>query len=151
MVPSPSRTNTPGSVLSDEKPAIPEKTEVQATKPFTNKNQSTQSDTKITRLSHVIIKSTLTGVLYGALFSIPTDLLLRWKSPLYRSFGTRIRIFYNTIILTYAASFVTETNVRKLEVQMRAEEAEKRRKLIEWSVEHGVYTGAEEGYYPEKK
>ncbi|QOU21378.1 hypothetical protein BRETT_001100 [Brettanomyces bruxellensis] len=136
---------------SEKNQTISEKPDVQATKPFTNKNQATQSDSKITRLSHVIIKSTLTGVLYGALFSIPTDLLLRWKSPLYRSFGNRIRIFYNTIVLTYAASFVTETNVRKLEAQMRAEEAEKRKKLIEWSVEHGVYTGAEEGYYPEKK
>ncbi|QPG72716.1 hypothetical protein FOA43_000017 [Brettanomyces nanus] len=121
-----------------------------ATKPFTNANASYQSDKIITGLSHVIIKSTLTGALYGALVSIPTELLLRWRSPSYRSFGTRIRVFYHTIILTYSAAFMTESNVMKFEEKVRAEEARKREELIEWSVQNGLYTGEEEGYSPKR-
>lgn len=126
-------------------PSIPEE-QVKATKPFTSRNASHQSDSRITRLSHVILQSTFTGAMYGALISIPTELLLRWRSPFYRSFGTRIRVFYHTIIITYSAAFLTEHNVRLFEETVRKEEEDRRKQLIEWSVQNGIYTGGEEGF-----
>ncbi|VEU21418.1 DEKNAAC102290 [Brettanomyces naardenensis] len=132
-------------------PAPPGIVDVKASRPFTSSKATYQSDSRINNLSKVIIRATLVGALYGALVSIPTELLLRWKSPFYRSFGTRIRVYYHTIIIAYAASFTTENSVLKFEDQMRLEEAKKREELIEWSVANGLYTGEEEGYTPSKR
>lgn len=117
-----------------------------ASKPFTSSRASYQSDERIQGLSQVILRSTLMGGLYGALVSIPTELFIRARSPLYRSFGTRIRVFYHTILVAYGASFLTENNVMRYEDQVRKEEARKRQELIEWSVENGLYTGDDADY-----
>ncbi|GMG47298.1 unnamed protein product [Ambrosiozyma monospora] len=106
---------------------------------------------KIEKLSSLIIKSTIIGGLYGMLFSIPTELFIRWRSPFYRSFGTRIRVFYHTIRVAYGASFYTEREVMRFEEVTRIEDERKRQQLIELSVLQGLYTGEEEGYKISKK
>ncbi|GME74957.1 unnamed protein product [Ambrosiozyma monospora] len=112
--------------------------------------QNTKTN-KIEKLSSLIIKSTIIGGLYGALFSIPTELFIRWRSPFYRSFGTRIRVFYHTICVAYGASFYTEREVMRFEEINRIEDERKRQQLIELSVMQGLYTGEEEGYKISKK
>ncbi|GMM31276.1 Rcf3 protein [Martiniozyma asiatica (nom. inval.)] len=108
------------------------------------------SNAHISRLNGVIMQSTLIGALYGALFSIPTELLIRWRSPLYRAFGFRIRVFYHTICISSAAAFNAEKKVIAFENQIRREEEEKRRKLLELSVISGTYTPESEGFKSKK-
>ncbi|ODV83740.1 hypothetical protein CANARDRAFT_202348 [[Candida] arabinofermentans NRRL YB-2248] len=115
-----------------------------------NKKLAHHSSERIDRLSNVILKSIFVGGLYGSLISIPTELLIRWRSPLYRAFGLRIRIFYHTIWIASAASFHTEKEVMKFENIVRREEELKRQQLIEMSVLSGSYTGEEEGFRVKK-
>lgn len=91
------------------------------------------------RLGEIIIKSIFKGGLYGALISIPTDLLLRWKSPMFRMLGLRGWVFYHTIWVSAGASFHTEREVMKFESLVRWEEKVKRDRLIEMSVLNGDY------------
>lgn len=102
------------------------------------------SQAHIDRLNSVIIKSTLVGGLYGALISIPSELLIRWRSPLYRAFGFRIRVFYHTIWIASAAAFHAEQEVIAFENKIRAEEALRRKKLLELSIVSGQYTSGSE-------
>lgn len=117
---------------------------------FSNANLRHTSKDHINRLQQVILKSTLVGGLYGALISIPTELFIRWRSPLYRAFGFRIRVFYHTIWIASAAAFHAEQEVIKFENMIRQEEEEKRRKLLELSILQGVYTSEAEGYKSRK-
>ncbi|GME97535.1 hypothetical protein B5S31_g5617 [[Candida] boidinii] len=103
-----------------------------------------QSDQYINKLSNVIITSIFRGALYGALISIPTELLLRWRSPFYRTFGLRIRIFYHTIWMSAGASFHAEREVMRFEQKVRIEEEIKREKLIEYSITNGFYSPDED-------
>ncbi|KAG0679234.1 hypothetical protein C6P40_003673 [Pichia californica] len=117
---------------------------------FSNSNLHHTSKDHINRLQNVIIKSTLIGGLYGALISIPSELFIRWRSPLYRAFGFRIRVFYHTIWIASAAAFHTEREVIKFENIIRKEEEEKRRQLLELSILQGLYTNESEGYKSKK-
>ncbi|KAG7692090.1 hypothetical protein KL930_001548 [Ogataea haglerorum] len=103
------------------------------------------SEERIDRLRSVILKSIFIGGMYGALISVPSELLLRWRSPFYRAFGLRIRIFYHTIWIAAAASFRTERAVLEFENVVRREEEFRRQQLIEDSVMSGSYTQEQEG------
>lgn len=118
---------------------------------FSNRNMRHTSKEHLGKLQDVIIKSTLVGGLYGALISTPTELLIRWRSPLYRAFGFRIRVFYHTIWIASAAAFHTEREVIRFENAVRKEEEEKRRQLLELSILQGVYTPESEGYKIKKQ
>lgn len=113
---------------------------------FSNSNLRHTSKDHINRLQQVILKSTLVGGLYGSLISIPSELFIRWRFPLYRAFGFRIRVFYHTIWIASAAAFHAEREVINFENQVRREEEEKRRQLLELSILQGVYTTESEGY-----
>ncbi|ODV98297.1 hypothetical protein PACTADRAFT_30263, partial [Pachysolen tannophilus NRRL Y-2460] len=79
------------------------------------------------------------GGAYGALIAIPTDILLRWKSPSYRWLGTRGRIFYYTIWIASCANFATEKGILRFENMIRYEDQLKKEKLMELAVEKGDY------------
>lgn len=113
---------------------------------FSNANMRHTSRDHMNRLQQVILKSTLVGGLYGALISIPSELLIRWRYPLYRAFGFRIRVFYHTIWIASAAAFHAEQEVIRFENIIRKEEEEKRNKLLELSILQGVYTPESEGF-----
>lgn len=113
-------------------------TDIQFNSGFRNRYHHTSQE-HINRLNSVIIKSTLVGGLYGALISIPSELLIRWRSPLYRAFGFRIRVFYHTIWIASAAAFHAEQEVIAFENKIRAEEYERRRQLLELSIVSGNY------------
>lgn len=117
---------------------------------FSNSNLHHTSKDHLNRLQNVIIKSTLIGGLYGALISIPSELFIRWRYPLYRAFGFRIRVFYHTIWIASAAAFHTEREVIRFENIIRKEEEEKRRQLLELSILQGLYTPESEGYKSKK-
>ncbi|ODQ48658.1 hypothetical protein PICMEDRAFT_70278 [Pichia membranifaciens NRRL Y-2026] len=117
---------------------------------FSNQNMHHTSREHMSRLQSVILKSTVVGGLYGALISIPSELFIRWRFPLYRAFGFRIRVFYHTIWIASAAAFHTEREVIRFENIIRQEEEEKRRQLLELSILQGVYTPESEGYKSKK-
>jgi hypothetical protein len=117
---------------------------------FSNQNMHHTSRDHLNRLQNVIIKSTLVGGLYGALISIPSELFIRWRSPLYRAFGFRIRVFYHTIWIASAAAFHAENEVIRFENMIRQEEEERRRQLLELSIIQGQYTPELEGYKTKK-
>jgi hypothetical protein len=117
---------------------------------FSNVNLHHTSRDHLQRLQQVILKSTLVGGLYGAMIAIPSDLLLRWRSPLYRAFGWRIRVFYYTIWVSAAAAFKAEGEVIGFENQVRREEEERRRQLLELSVLQGIYSPENEGFKSKK-
>lgn len=117
---------------------------------FSNRNMRHTSRDHMQRLQGVIFKSLLVGGLYGTLISIPTELLLRWRSPLYRAFGFRIRVFYHTIWFASVGAFHAEQEVIRFENIVRAEEEEKRRQLIELSIVQGMYTPEAEGFKTKK-
>lgn len=117
---------------------------------FSNRHMRHTSKEHLGKLQNVIIKSTLVGGLYGALISTPTELFIRWRSPLYRAFGFRIRVFYHTIWVVAAAAFHTEREVIRFENAVRREEEEKRNQLLELSIIQGVYTPESEGYKVKK-
>ncbi|GMM44617.1 Rcf3 protein [Pichia kluyveri] len=117
---------------------------------FSNPNLHHTSKEHLNRLQQVIIKSTLIGGLYGAMISIPSELFIRWRSPLYRAFGFRIRVFYHTIWISAAAAFRAEREVIAFENLIRKEEEEKRAKLLELSILNGVYSPEYEGYKNKK-
>lgn len=105
---------------------------------FRNRLRHTSQD-HINRLNKVIIQSTLIGALYGSLISIPTELFIRWRSPLYRAFGFRIRVFYHTIWIASSAAFNAERKVIDFENVIRLEEAKRRQELLEMSINNGTY------------
>ncbi|AWU78280.1 hypothetical protein CAS74_002905 [Pichia kudriavzevii] len=113
---------------------------------FSNQNMHHTSKEHLKRLNSAILKATFVGALYGGLISIPTELLIRWRSPLYRAFGWRIRMFYHTIWIASAAAFHAEREVIRFENIIRQEEAERRNKLLELSIMQGVYTPESEGF-----
>lgn len=117
---------------------------------FSNRHMRHTSKEHLGKLQDVILKSTLVGGLYGALISTPTELFIRWRSPLYRAFGFRIRVFYHTIWIASAAAFHTEREVIRFENAVRKEEEEKRNQLLELSIIQGVYTPESEGYKTKK-
>ena len=117
---------------------------------FSNQHMHHTSREHMSRLQSVILKSTVVGGLYGALISIPSELFIRWRFPLYRAFGFRIRVFYHTIWIASAAAFHTEREVIRFENIIRQEEEEKRRQLLELSILQGVYTPESEGYKSRK-
>lgn len=117
---------------------------------FLNHNMRHQSKDRLQRLNGVILKSIIVGGLYGTLFSIPSDLFLRWRSPLYRAFGFRIRVFYHTIWIASVAAFHAEKEVIKFENVVRDEEEERRKQLLELSVIQGMYTPESEGFKMKK-
>lgn len=117
---------------------------------FSNRNMHHTSKEHMNRLQSVILKSTVVGGLYGALISIPSELFIRWRYPLYRAFGFRIRVFYHTIWIASAAAFHTEREVIRFENLIRQEEEEKRRQLLELSILQGVYTPESEGFKSNK-
>lgn len=92
----------------------------------------------------MILKSILIGGLYGALISIPTDLILHWRSPTYRKFGLRGRIFYHTIWLASAANFHTEREVMRFQQSAHIEQHMLKQQLLEQSIENGTYYGEDE-------
>ncbi|ANZ76906.1 BA75_03866T0 [Komagataella pastoris] len=96
---------------------------------------------KLERLQEVIFKNIFIGALYGSLIAIPTDMLLRWKSPMYRWLGTRGRVFYYTIWMASCANFLTERQVMKFEEVTRFEDEQKKQRLLELSVANGSYYG----------
>lgn len=134
----------------EENTKVESKNDLQFNSGFRNRLHHTSND-HINRLNNVIIKSTLIGGLYGALISIPSELLIRWRSPLYRAFGFRIRVFYHTIWIASAAAFHAETEVIAFENKIRAEEDERRRKLLELSIISGNYNSNNELSLPNKR
>lgn len=115
---------------------------------FSNANMRHTSKEHMSRLQNVILKNTLIGGLYGALISIPSELFIRWRYPLYRAFGFRIRVFYHTIWIASAAAYRAEIEVINFENQIRKEEEERRKQLLELSILQGVYES--EGYKSKK-
>ncbi|KAH3671559.1 hypothetical protein OGAPHI_000262 [Ogataea philodendri] len=116
----------------------------------TQRKLAHHAEERIERLRSVILKSIFVGGMYGALVSIPTELMLRWRSPFYRAFGLRIRIFYHTIWIAAGASFRTERAVIEFENVVRREEEIRRQNLLEESVLSGSYTTEQEGVHRSK-